>query len=350
MPTKVEWTDEVWNPTRGCRRISPGCEHCYAERQAIRMSGDGGAYEGLVKLSKSGPRWTGLGHFVPDKLVEPLHWKKPRRIFVDSMSDLFFEEFSNEQIAAVFGIMVACPRHTFQVLTKRPERAVQWFRWLEKSARECNAGRGMSEAAFCLAYAQRSTLDPLLRRNVDVNCARPWPLLNVWIGVSIEDQPRAAERLPMLLDLPAALRFVSYEPALGPVDFNATIAGDVLSECDECSGQDPTCEACSGLGRVDWIIVGGESGNGARPFDLAWARSAVRQCQEAGVPVFVKQLGARPIESRRNSIEINRRTNNAKLHLKIFEASFDGPLVLNDPKGGDMAEWPADLRIREFPK
>lgn len=208
----------------------------------------------------------------------------------------------------------------------------------------------MSPAAYCLAMAQRATPDKALARNVDRTLSQPWPLPNVWLGVSVEDQQRAEERLPKLLELPAALRFVSYEPALGPVDFSATSAGDALSEGDECDGNDASCELCSGLGRINWLIVGGESGPSARPFDIAWARSAVTQCKDAGVAVFVKQLGARPLESRRNSVEINTRTKNAKLHLKIFEASYEGPLVLNDSKGGDMKEWPADLRVREFPQ
>ena len=128
MDTKIEWADAVWNVTRGCRRVSPGCVNCYAEKQANRFKG--GAYEGLVSLGKNGPRWTGAGRFVPDKLEEPLHWRKPRRIFVNSMSDLFFEEFTNEQIAAVFGVMATAHWHTFQVLTKRSERAAKWFHWL----------------------------------------------------------------------------------------------------------------------------------------------------------------------------------------------------------------------------
>ena len=128
--TGISWTDATWSPTRGCRRISAGCENCYAERQAMRMSGTGGAYEGLVKLTSGGPRWTGDGRLVPSMLDQPLRWTKPRRIFVDSMSDLFYEAFSFEDIAAVFGVMAACPQHVFQVLTKRPERARAWFEWV----------------------------------------------------------------------------------------------------------------------------------------------------------------------------------------------------------------------------
>lgn len=323
--SKIEWTDATWNPTRGCRRVSPGCENCYAEQIAYRFSGPGLPYEGLIQIGEQGPRWNGEGRFVPDTLDAPLHWRDPRHIFVNSMSDLFFERFSNEQIAAIFGVMAACPQHAFQVLTKRPGRAMQWFAWVKRESMTVNGPRrSMSEAAYCLAMAQRQCPDVKLTRNVDRTCARPWPLPNVWIGVSVEDQQRANERIPQLLRIPAAVRFVSYEPALGPVDFCATEAGDALSECDDCNG-DPDCETCSGLGRISWLIVGGESGPGARPFDLAWARSAVRQCQDAGVAVFVKQIGTNP---QTHGVSIGRVPG----------------------KGGDLSTIPQDLRIREFPQ
>ena len=309
----IEWTDATWNPTRGCRRISPGCVNCYAEKVAARFCGPGLPYEGLVKLG----RWNGEGRFAADKLTDPLHWRKPKRVFVDSMSDLFYEEFSDEQIAAVFGVMAACPQHTFQVLTKRPARARRWFEWVARAAKNAN-GRGMSVAAFCLAHAQRHSTDRALSLNVTETCARPWPLSNVWIGASVENQQYADERLPELLRIPAAVRFVSYEPALGAVDFSRW------------------------LDRLSWIIVGGESGTGARPFDIAWARSAVAQCKAAGVPVFVKQMGAHmaPYKPR-----------DARYAWAL--ANGEKPpwrLMTTDPKGGDMAEWPADLRVREFPR
>lgn len=324
--TSIEWTDVTWNPTRGCRRVSPGCERCYAERMANRLKGNGMPYAGLVTLGKNGPRWTGDARFVPDALALPLHWRKPRRIFVDSMSDLFFEGFTNEEIAAVFGVMAACPRHTFQVLTKRPDRAIAWFRWISRQARSVNDGRGMSEAAFCLVMAQRRNNKPELARNVDRTCAQPWPLPNVWIGVSVEDQQRANDRVPLLLQVPAATRFVSYEPALGPVDFCVTPAGDALSKCDDCAGDDPACETCCGLGRIDWIIVGGESGPNARPFNPEWAADIVRECADAEVPVFVKQMGSNPTLS-----------------------DTGGWGTIRNGKGGDMSEWPHELRVRQMP-
>ena len=339
--SSIEWTDKTWNPTRGCRRISPGCERCYAETMAARFCGAGQPFDGLLQLGKQGPRWNGEGRFVPDKLDEPLHWRKPARVFVNSMSDLFFEEFSDEQIASVFGVMAACPHHTFQVLTKRPERVVRWFEWVERQAREVNAGRGMSTSAFCLAHSQRGAADPRLTQNLDYIFARPWPLPNVWIGVSVEDQRRADERLPLLLRIPAAVRFVSYEPALGPVDFKSWLRKPW--RCDGCGvpagGLPPRKCAYCGLVEavehappepgIDWLIVGGESGPGARPFEMEWARSLVRLGREAQVPVFVKQMGARP-----------------------WDRDAAGRLVVDikNKKGGDMSEWPEELRVREFPE
>jgi len=297
--TGIAWTDATWNPTRGCSRVSEGCRFCYAERQAARMAGLGGAYEGLVRSTSDGPRWTGTVRLVPEALDQPYRWKRPRRIFVDSMSDLFHESLANEQIAAVFGAMAQSEDHTFQVLTKRPKRAADWFLWLDFQARICNGGRGMTPAARCLVETHRVSESAYLRRIVDFTCSRPWPLQNVWMGVSVEDQATADERIPLLLRTPAAVRFVSYEPALGPVDFTPW------------HSQGPTVG-------ISWLIVGGESGPHARPFDLAWARSVVAECKRAGVPCFYKQGGA----------------SNACEH---------------DRKGGHFDCFSTDLKVREFP-
>jgi len=307
--TTISWTDKVWNPTRGCARVSPGCERCYAETFASRFSGPGQPYEGLVTLGK---RWNRVGRFIADKLEEPLHWRKPARIFVNSMSDLFYEAFTDEEIAAVFGVMAVCPQHTFQVLTKRPERARKWFEWVSRQAETCNAGRGMNEAAFCLCHAQREAKQaPSLSRNAGETCRRAWPLPNVWIGASVEDQQRADERIPHLLRIPAAVRFVSHEPALGPVDFGGAIVRR----------------------SINWLIVGGESGPNARPFDVAWAHSAVEQCRAAGVPCFVKQIGAKPYQW------VSEPRGMERLDLDLL-----------DKKGGEMSEWVEELRVRQFPE
>jgi len=334
--SSIEWTNKTWNPTRGCRRISPGCEHCYAETMAARFCGAGRPFEGLIQLGKQGPRWNGEGRFVPDKLDEPLHWRKPARVFVNSMSDLFFEEFSDEEIAAVFGVMAACPQHTFQVLTKRPERALEWFRW---------AASHQNSAWEICAFEASDQIPPNPPKRFSEELIAPpdvpeaWPLPNVHIGVSVENQHYADERIPLLLQLPAAVRFVSYEPALGPVDFGAwaSLGGDDHGR-DSRAG-----DVWRSVRRgIDWVIVGGESGPGARPFELAWARGVVQQCKAAGVPVFVKQLGACASDPV-NGI--------AGAALRVPDDAKDLiSLRLKDRKGGAMEEWPEDLRVREFPE
>lgn len=331
--SKIEWTDRTWNPVRGCSRVSEGCRNCYAERLAGRFSGPGLRFEGFAELhfndaTKGGDgrfrgRWTGRVELIPSKLAEPLSWRKPLRVFVNSMSDLFHESLPNEAIAAVFGVMAAASCQTFQVLTKRPERMREWFAWLD-TFREPSWEDDMG-ASRCWAYAiQRGIPDASWPGG-----KRSWPLPNVWLGVSVEDQATADARIPLLLQTPAAKRFVSYEPALAGVDFGRWLP--ICAECARWLGtrlgplthRHPPC--------LDWIIVGGESGPGARPFDVAWARYAVELCRAAGVRVFVKQLGARPYA--------DEATNHADwLTLEV-----------KNRKGGDMAEWPEDLRIREFP-
>jgi protein gp37 len=326
--TSIEWTDETWNPSRGCRRVSAGCERCYAELQANRFKGEGQPYEGLVELTKNGVRWTGKSRFAVDALDKPLRWKLPRMVFVDSMSDLFYENFTDEEIAAVFGVMAACPQHTFQVLTKRPERMRAWFQWV-------SSGYGMNmrpqelitmKAAGLIDYRPGKNVDA--DRNVDPlldNHRRVWPLPNVWIGVSVENQHYANERIPELMKTPAAIRFVSYEPALGPVVFQ-----DTWMRTDWWSNA--PVNVAPGL---DWIIVGGESGAGARPFDLEWARSVIAQCKEARIACFFKQAGSNAHDSARAP----------------SSGSFgDTHVRLNDRKGGDIREWADALRVREWPK
>ena len=212
--TNIQWTDAVWNCVRGCSRVSRGCGDstgggCYAERQAIRFAYKGGPYKGLVKSTSHGPRWTGKVQLVESMLDLPLRWRKPRRIFVNSMSDLFHENLSDEAIFRVFMVMQAAKRHTFQVLTKRPER-------MRDFARKWKSG------------------DLPMPTFGDGDNPRPdqqewtWPLPNVWLGVSVEDQATADARIPVLLNTPAAVRFVSYEPALGAVDFSPYL-GDTPS-------------------------------------------------------------------------------------------------------------------------
>lgn len=326
--SKIEWTDATWNPTRGCSRVSPGCGDatgggCYAMKMAHRFSGPGGPYEGLTRIGKRGVDWAGKAVLVPSMLDVPLRWRKPRHIFVDSMSDLFHESLSNEQIAAVFGIMAACPQHTFQVLTKRAERMPEWFAWLKRNVGEHDPGH----ATVCGIHAGN------FGANVDyLGIRAPWPLPNVWLGVSAEDQQRADERIPHLLATPAAVRFVSVEPMLGPVDLTPWLhAGRCKSigpaperfRCglpEEHSGHphsalQPTGVPWFGKPQLSWVICGSESGHGARPMQIEWAESLRDQCAAASVAFFTKQI--------------------ANAH---------------DKKGGDPQHWPGGPWPREFPR
>ena len=346
--SKIEWTDRTWNPVRGCSIVSPGCVNCYAMKQAHRFSGPGRAYEGLTKQTKAGPQWNGDIRLVEEALMEPLSWRKPARVFVNSMSDLFHEGVPDEFIDRVFAVMHLAERHTFQILTKRANRMQEYV----TSRTECDP----SHVAIWTEQGprQRDGVSDGLKYRV------PWPLPNVWLGVSAEDQQRADERIPLLLQTPAAVRFVSAEPLLGPVDLMRWMphqaayrihapsrSGKQQSQCVECgrvtAGFERECRTIEMGDGPDWVIVGGESGPGARPCGVAWMRGIVQQCQSAGVSVFLKQLGARP---RLGGACDSSFTN----PVRVTASSGGVDIVLQNRKGGDPAEWPADLRVREFPR
>lgn len=300
--SRIEWTDASWNPVRGtkgrhhCVRVSEGCKHCYAATMNHRFGGPD-----YVKGADT-PRLD------EEALLQPLKWTKPRRIFVCSMTDLFMDEHSDEMIDQVFGVMAASGRHTFQVLTKRSRRMRDYILGL---ADKGGSGRGfkrLEAAAGSVGFTLQYEGHPLLS----------WPIPNVWLGVSAENQERADQRIPDLLATPAAVRFVSAEPLLSGINF------DALPRPFEFH-QSPHGWMAWLAQRLHWVIVGGESGSGARPCDVSWIRSIKDQCKAAEVPVFVKQLGVAPLGG-------------------------DGLIyVLKDRKGGDPAEWPADLRVREMP-
>ena len=267
--TAIGWTDETWNPVRGCSRVSEGCRHCYAEQQAARIvrmgRGEPTAYDGLVKLVNGEPRWTGVVRLVPERLADPLRWRAPRRIFVNSMSDLFHESLTNEQIAAVFGVMATCPQHTFQVLTKRARRMREWFEWFRE---QCGGAHDMgTETETLLDFVAEEAPDDDVLGN-RIYRGQPWPLPNVWLGVSTENQETYIERVRHLQFIPAAVHFISAEPLLGPIDMSAD---------------------CINPKWLDWVIDGCESGPGARPADAAWFASLEEQCRAAGVAYFHKQ-------------------------------------------------------------
>lgn len=243
--TKIEWCDATWNPLRGCTAVSPGCVNCYAATVAARFSGPGQAYDGLAKFVDGVAKWTGKIRVVERTIRQPLKWKRPRRIFVNSMSDLFHESVPTEVIATLLGVMACAPQHQFLVLTKRPRRMRDVIATLTLD--------GCLTSASTLAAAPDNP---------------EWPPPNVWLGVSVEDQQRADERIPILQSTPAAVRFLLCEPLLGPLDL-----------------------PLDGEAGIHWVIVGGESGPHARPMHPEWARGVARQCREACVPFFFKQWG-----------------------------------------------------------
>jgi protein gp37 len=329
--TKIEWTATVnsdgtvtpgssWNPIRArtghedfegvrvgwhCEKVSPGCANCYAERINRRVGTRERYGKGVAES------------FLDEKmLTAPLRWRKPRRVFVCSMSDLFGNWVPDEWLDRIFAVMALAPQHTFQVLTKRSARMREYM------------GRGKDSEAFKPIWEAAGRPKSL-----------KWPPPNVWLGVSAEDQPRLDERGPDLLETPAAVRFVSAEPLLGSLDLNRK---ELVCK---------TWRRGFTIGRyLDWVIVGGESGPGARPMDIAWARDIVEQCREDRVACFVKQLGSvaaielaawrdlpwTPLLNHRRHVELEKRG--------LVRLWF------RHPKGGDPEEWPEDLRVREFPE
>ncbi len=570
--SNIEWTDKTWNVVRGCRPVSPGCINCFAKYQARRTHGPGGAYENLTVLNEAGVQWTGEARFIPSKLDVPLRRRKPTTYFVNSMSDLFHEDVSDKQLAAVFGVMAACPHHTFQVLTKRAERMRDWLsadgrashvegmkhlalagriaeyfaderrapisgfdgylvssrghvfstrgaarcpwcgddvggsarrkwcsseckqrahyeqsrgRWSEpeseprlmsydrgemghcrvtlyddagcagrhlihrlvleafdRAPRDGEQGRhlngnpennalwnlkwgsqsdnwgdrkrhGNGRSWSKLGEAQVRSIRRLHRKGwtaADIaerhsisdtqvlNIVKgrqwvepevmKWPLPRVWLGVSVEDQQRADERIPLLMQTMASVRFLSVEPLLEDVRLNWPLSAEW--KCDRCSlltytnvidvsagtvGVDTRLkrvECMNGCGlmrqatpldHLNWVIVGGESGPGARRFDVRWARSIVEQCRAARVPCFVKQLGAVVVD-RNDAFQFDEPGEddhwppdtcdlNIEHNINGYRDDHQGAdcrIHLVNKKGGDMDEWPADLRVREMPE
>lgn len=280
--TGIEWTDKTWNPVAGCDRVSPGCDNCYALTMAKRLKAMGSpGYDNDGDPRTSGPGFKVTLH--PNRLTDPLRWRKPRRVFVDSMGDLFHTDVPDEFIARVFAVMALTSRHTYQLLTKRHAR----MRTL------------LSSADFREALAEHTTdliasTPSSLRRRLQIGpvaafggawtvtsspdtgnlWSPPWPLPNVHLGVSVEDQHWADIRIPALLDTPAAVRWISAEPLLGPVDLQPWLSPFTTDH------------------PLDWIVCGGESGKGARPMHPQWARGLRDQCATAGVPFLFKQWGA----------------------------------------------------------
>ena len=315
--TKIEWTEATWNPITGCSVTSPGCTNCYAMKLAGTRLGKHPSRAGLTQDSKAGPVWTGEVRFNEQWLDQPLRWKRPRMIFVCAHGDLFHENVPDEWIDRVFAVMALAPQHTFQVLTKRSARMREYLTNLGYRSGFYSGPRGPSAfGIYAMVERWQSNFGSpefageLNKASMSTNIARGpnnWPLPNVWLGVSVEDQARADERIPDLLSTPAAVRWLSCEPLLGPVEFEEAWHGEDALD-SECWGECAWCE--KGLpplhncqqgraslyeGRwrsgLDWIVAGGESGPGARPMHPDWARSLRDQCAAAGVPFFFKQWG-----------------------------------------------------------
>jgi protein gp37 len=297
--TKIEWASKVWNPVRGCSKVSEGCRNCYAIKQAHRFSGEGMPFEGLTQKTAAGVNWTGKVTLVNDMLLEPLKWRKHERVFVNSMSDLFHDEIPDSFLDEVFGVMLACKvldnraDHSFMILTKRPERMQKYL-----SAGKDELLKRWSKAWDGIIHVDNG--DIWFSEYV-TNMAEHqelFPLPNVWLGVSVESD-KVLHRIDDLRNIPAAIRFLSVEPLLGG-----------LGAID--------------LTRIDWVIVGGESGHGARPMHPNWARSLRDQCQEAGVAFFFKQWGEWwPFPDSINELTVQRNLNPNKRQIRFEDWYFE---------------------------
>lgn len=326
--TQISWTDATWPVMTGCTHLSDGCDHCYAAKLTSGRLKHQAAYTGLAE----GGRFNGQVRLLPDRLDWPAHWRKPRKIFVADMGDLFHEGVPDGYIAQVWDVMGRNQQHTYQVLTKRHARMRSWMRkWADRAAdRQADSPSGMPPMPRGPEAVRRTYQSGRARLFADMlgsmgqppeGCAYPaydwmegwrfWPseLFNVWLGVSVENQQWADIRIPALLDTPAAIRWLSCEPLLGPVDLTYTGGINAL-------GRDWIGGPGGGTGAphpfVGWVVVGGESGPGHRPMDIRWLESIVEQCQNESIPVWVKQDSG--------------------------------------PRAGQQGRIPDDLWIKEFPR
>ncbi|MDZ4393786.1 phage Gp37/Gp68 family protein [Cypionkella sp.] len=295
----IEWTDATWNPITGCTLVDDGCRHCYAAHliTSWHAIGNHPSRKGLARKNAAGEsKFTGEVRFNEGWLDQPLSWKKPRRIFVCAHGDLFHPSVPDEWIDKVFAVMALASQHTFQVLTKRPERALEYL----------HTGKshqiGMDALGLVLddhAKNPNSKLGAGVELVGDISHLRNWPLPNVWLGTSVSDQASADLRIPNLLSTPAAVRFISAEPLLGPVDLTRlsepeshyidALLGDAWDDVN--GGLNYEIWGADKGPKIDWVIVGGESGPHARPMHPDWARSLRDQCVAAGVPFLFKQWG-----------------------------------------------------------
>jgi protein gp37 len=299
--TGISWSEATWNPLVGCQIKSAGCKFCYAMKDAHRLSKKLGVgkYDDLTFESAGGQiLWNGKVRLWEPALDQPLRWGRPRLIFTNSMSDLFYEEVQRDWQDSIVAVMALSMlrRHEFQTLTKRPDVMQRYLCDPETPERVAN-----EMARIMLARQGANGGKGVKPARTPAHLRPAFPLPNCWWGISAEDQETYEEREPFLCDTPGAIRFISYEPAIGPLR---------LKE--------------STLRWLDWIIVGGESGDGARPFDLQWARDIIAQCAGTRVKVYVKQLGSKPIAG-------------------LLPYPSTG-------KGDRLGEWPEGLKVQHFPR
>lgn len=344
--TKISWPDDTWNVFGGCSRVSSECERCYAETMAGTRLAHLESWKGLTRPTANGPRWTGMVRLMANRLLEPLGWRKPRRVFVCSMSDLFHETIPLETLAAVFGVFALAPRHVFITLTKRPERQREFMAWVQAEA----IRRGASPVQVCIdrlealcAHVNRGfnpfsttpaapsvhgVLSHTWRRRIagameGMDGQPPvWPLRNVWAGVTVGTNESMAARVPVLLDTPAHVRWLSMEPLLEAVNLSDRAMGVERGYIKRDTMMFEAGAGClmrrTNAPRVDWVVVGGESGKGARVMRLKWARAIRDQCRAVEIPFHFKQIGS-------------------------------GGAFLGRGAGGRLEDIPPDLRVREYP-
>lgn len=344
LSSAIEWTEATWQVTSGCSRVSEGCRHCYAETMANRIAGmakadiakgrDPKGKRSYLNVIGDNGQWNNRIELLPQNLQIPLKRKAPTVWFVNSMSDLFHEGVPFEFVDKVFAVMALTPQHTYQILTKRPERMAEYLRTVQDAGAK-------SDIFDHLMFMGRSLPTAPGAMSPNAESRFMWPLPNCWLGTSVEDQKRADERIPHLLRCPAAVRFLSCEPLLGPVNIFQSFGFSRRNPDKEIEADD----SVRSKRLIDWCIVGGESGAGARDCDVSLVQSLIGQCKALGIDIFIKQLGAKVYDENTTSAA----------HFEPDECWPDGTktdyhrVLLKDHKGGDMAEWPVAMRLRQMP-
>lgn len=363
--SSIEWTDATWTIAVGCTRVSEGCNACYAisfVHRGLHESHKGLTIVRPKSATRPGVDWNGKVRTLPENLSQPLQWKKPRRVFVGSMTDLFHHKMPFEYIAAVFGVMAMASHHTYQVLTKRPARMLEFFAWLDEQAKlhhidalrlaRANGGRVKPDprVLYCVEAAAQAGVVWMDLASA-TRAYSKWPLDCVHLGTSVEDQATADERIPLLLQAPAVIRWISCEPMIGWVDLHYAI--DARQRDIDHRDGDPSPWAKVPFGVVlDWVVMGGESGPRARGFKTSWAFNTIEEARGTRTRFYMKQLGSRPYGASgpgKSSVGPK-----GEPRAWYFDDGRDegGKLRtyrITARNGGNMSEWPADIRVREAP-